>query len=549
MKTSPEPTAPMPTSPTAPDLVQLRAWLEQMVSALRFVELIAAVLALITRLRDLNSHLALQLASLRRARPKSETSKRVWRQLALPFPGAAFPETDTKGADEGEQAGGGKRPRRRALKHPGRARIGAHIERVMVPNDVPQQMRRCPKCGRLMTTVGYSITETLELIPARIVAIQRRDETCACPHDDTIVSAPTPPEIVERGKLGPVLIVESTANKFLDHAPIERQCRDWARRGVDIAPHTLGRAVGAEIDLLAPIARAIKTETQASALLGADATGLPILDRNAPENIRSGTMWCWIGDERWVTFDYAPVGDAASVMSFLGDDRRRTVQCDGASVFACIEKAGGKRPGCWAHGRRRFVFAARGGESLALVGLRMMRRLFAVDRLSARLGETPEQRHARRLEHSKPVLDDLRKWVDEQRAVIPPKTPFGQALGYLHRQWPRLCLFLEDGRIELTNNRVERELRALVLGRKNWLFAWEDIGGARAASILSILGTCIAQGINPRAYLHLVTKMILHGWPQARLRDLLPDRIAKIEPTLRLPSHAPPRSVLLPAPS
>jgi transposase len=546
---SPEPATTLPTSPTAPDLVQFRAWLEQMVAALRFVELIAAVLTLITRLRDLNSNLVLQLASMRRARPKSETSTRVWRQLALPFPGASMPETGAKEAEGGEQTGAGKKLRRRALKHPGRARIAPHIERVVVPNDVPPQMRRCPTCGRLMTTVGYSITETLELIPARIVALQRRDETCACPHDDTIVSAPTPPEIVERGKLGPVLIVESTADKFLDHQPIERQCRDWARRGVDIAPQTLGRAVGAEIDLLAPIARAIKDETRASALLGTDGSSIPVLDPSAPEGIRMGTMWCWIGDERWVTFEYAPVGDAASVTSFLGNDLRRTVQCDGASVFACIEKAGGKRPGCWSHGRRRFVFAARGGEALGLVGLKMIRRLFAVDRLSARLGETPEQRHVRRLEHSKPALDGLKKWVDEQRAVIPPKTPLGQALGYLHRQWSRLCLFLEDGRIELTNNRVEREIRALVLGRKNWLFAWEDLGGARAASILSILGTCIAQGINPRAYLHLVTKLILHEWPRARLRELLPDRIAKIEPTLRLPSRAPPRSVLLPEPS
>lgn len=549
MKPSPEPAATAPTSPTAPDLAELRAWLERMVAALRFVELIAAVLTLVTRLRDLNSHLVLQLESLRRARPKSETLRRLGRQLTLPFPNAAAPASGAKQAEGGEPKGDEKRPRRRALKHPGRARIPAHIERIEVPNPVPQEMRRCPVCGRVMTTVGYSITETLELIPARIVAIARKDETCACPHDDTIVSAPTPPEIVERGKLGPVLIVESTANKFLEHQPIERQCRDWSRRGVDIAPQTLGRAVGAEIDLLAPIAQAIRSETRESALLGTDGSGIPILDRSAPEGIRMGTMWCWIGDERWVTFDYAPVGNAASVMYFLGGDLRRTVQCDGASVFSFIERAGGKRPGCWAHGRRRFVFAARGGDTLALVGLKKIRRVFAVDRLSAIHGDTPAQRHARRLEHSKPALDELKVWVDEQRALIPPKTPLGRALGYLHRQWLRLCLFLEDGRIELTNNRVERELRSLVLGRKNWLFAWEDIGGARAASILSILGTCIAQGINPRAYLHLVTKLILHGWPQARLRELLPDRIARIEPALRLPSRAPPRSMLLPEPS
>jgi transposase len=166
-----------------------------------------------------------------------------------------------------------------------------------------------------------------------------------------------------------------------------------------------------------------------------------------------------------VTFFYARTGDSQSVKDFLGDNLRRTVQCDGTSLTSFLERAGGKRPGCWSHGRRRFVACARGGDACAVVALRMIRRLFAVERLSARLGETPDERLRRRLEDSAPVLDDLRAWLDEQRAQTPPKTALGKALGYLHRQWHRLVLFLTDGRIELTNNRVERELRSLVIGR------------------------------------------------------------------------------------
>jgi len=386
-----------------------------------------------------------------------------------------------------------------------------------------------------MTTVGHEVCEMLEVEPARLYVVRRKDERVACPHDDTIVSAKTPPQIVERGKLGDTLIVEATSDKFLEHLPIERQSRRFARAGVDVAPQTLGRSVAAEIELVAPIAREIQRETRASTLLGTDATGLPVLDRDDPQGIRNGTMWCWVGDNTWVTFFYARIGGAQSVKDFLGDDHCRTVQCDGTTLTSFLERAGGKRPGCWSHGRRRFVEAARGGDTLALVPLRKIRRLFAVERLSALCGDTPEERQARRREHSTPVLDELRAWVDEQRALIPPKTPLGKALGYLHRQWHRLVLFLEDGRIELTNNRVERELRALVQGRKNWLFAAGDLGGERTATILTIFGTCIAHGINPRAYLHAVTKLIVHGWPQARLRELLPDRIAALKPELRLP--------------
>ena len=104
-------------------------------------------------------------------------------------------------------------------------------------------------------------------------------------------------------------------------------------------------------------------------------------------------------------------------------------------------------------------------------------------------------------------------------------------MGYLHRQWKRLILFLDDGNIELTNNRRERELRKLVQGRKNWLFTWKDVGGKRTASIRTILATCVSFELNPRAYLHVVTKHILNGWPKARLRELLPDQIVQL--TLR----------------
>jgi transposase len=168
----------------------------------------------------------------------------------------------------------------------------------------------------------------------------------------------------------------------------------------------------------------------------------------------------------------------------------RTVQCDGTSVLTFLERAGGKRPGCWS------------------------------------------QRLARRHTDSRPVIDELRAWIDTQRDVIPPKTPLGSALGYLHRQWRRLLLFLDDGNIEPTNNRRERELRRLLLGRRNWLFTWLDEGGERTAAILTIIATCIAHSINPRAYLHLVTKLIAQGFPQAKLRDLLPDRLLAEHPEL-----------------
>lgn len=534
-----------PTSPYQPDVLELRAWLEKMVAAMKFLELIAAVVSLITRMRDINIELTQRVAQLTRKRPRSETLKRLENQLSFAFPdlvtvaSAAKPEDDTNKRKmkkpRGSRRGGG-----------GRAGFPDHLERIPVVNSLSADQRTCPLCGGSMQTVGHSMCERLTVIPARLVVEQRLDETAACPNDDTIVSAAAPPAIVDGGKLADPLIVESTCDKYIEHQPIERQCQRWARTGVDIAPQTLGRGVTAHVELLKPLANLIVEQTRAPGLLGTDATGIPILDPDAPEGVRSGTMWCWT-NARWVSFFYSPKGDADSVRRFLGDELRRTVQCDGTTVTNFIERAGGKRPGCWAHGRRRFVEAARGGDAVAVEALRKIAPLFAVEKASLLAGDTAEQRRLRRHEHSQPVIKDIRAFVDEQRVQVPPKTPLGRALGYLHRQWHRLLLFLDDGNIELTNNRLERELRRLVLGRKNWLFTWMDPGGERTATILTIVATCIAHDINPRAYLHLVTRLIVQGWPQAKLRDLLPDRLIAAHPELRMGDAAEPEPPLLSA--
>jgi transposase len=509
------------TSPYAPDMSKVRAWLEQMIKALRFLELVSAVVVLIGRMSSINAELTKQLTHLRRKRPRSETLDRLQRQLQFRFgPEAPAVPVNAKNKTKSKGHGGG-----------GRGTLPARLPRIQIVNAVSADKRICPLCGSEMKTVGHSVCASINVVPARIVIEERLDETVACPHDDTIVSAEPPPQIVERGKLGDTLIVEALADKYIEHQPIERQATRFARAGVDVAPQTLGRSVTAAIDLLMPVAKLIEEQTRGPGLLGTDATGIPILDPSAAMGIRTGAIWCWT-NARWVSFIYSPSANSESVRSFLGDTIARDVQCDGTNVLDFLERAGGRRPGCWSHGRRRFVDAARLGDTLALEGVRIIARLFVVERESTLAGDTAERRRARRCEYSRPVVDELETWKAVHRAVTPPKTPLGQALRYLHRQWPRLLLFLDDGNIELTNNRRERELRRLVLGRRNWLFTWLDEGAERTASILTILATCIAHDVSPRAYLHLVTTLLVRGWPKSKLRDLLPDRVLDQHPEL-----------------
>jgi transposase len=493
---------------------------------MKLVELVVAVVSLIAQMRNINLELTKRIAQLTRKRPRSETLSRVERQLWLPLLGVAG-QTSVTAKDAANSSDKPKRGKTGG----GRAELPAHLRRVIIVNPVPDEQRRCPRCGAQMTTIGHSVCERLTIIPAQIAVEQRLDETVACPSDDTIVSAAAPPAIIERGKLSDTFIVEATCDKYLEHMPVERQCARLSRSGVDVAPPTLGRGVAAHIDLVTPIATLIAEQTRGPGLLGTDATAIPVLDPSMTEGIRNGAIWCWT-NASWVSFDYARSADSDSVRKFLGKDLARTVQCDGTNVTSFLERAGGKRPGCWSHGRRRLVEAARSGDAIALEGLRKIARIFAVERDAKLAGDSAEQRRARRAEHTTPILKALRVWVDEQRALVPPKTALGQALGYLHRQWHRLVLFMDDGNIEATNNRRERELRRLIVGRKNWLFTWLDVGAERTAAILSIIATCIAHDVNPRAYLHLVTKLIVNGWPNSKLRELLPDRMLVAHPEL-----------------
>jgi transposase len=507
-----------------PDVERVRAWLKRMVAEGRFIELIVAVVALIARLPDLNTHLMKRMAHLTRKRPPSEKLRRIERQLAFDFIEKVVSERK-----KNER----KRKRRRG-PHPGRRPLPAHLPRVEDFNLVPEELRTCALCGQPMHVIGHERCETLEIIPAELIVRVRVDESLRCPCDGTIISAPPPNRIVPRGKLGDGFIIEALADKYLLHLPIERQCTHWMRQGIDIPTHTLGRSVAVAIDLLEPVANLILEQMRGSDIISIDATSIRLLDPDVPEGRRFGTMWCGIGDGAWVGFTCWDNASADGAKELLGPGSLagRTVQCDGTPTTNFIERAGGKRPGCWSHGRRRLVEAARSGDALGLEGLRLIANLFMVEKIASGLGETAEERQVRRQEHSRQALDELHAWIDEHRGMVTPKSPLGRALGYLHRQWARLIQFLDDGRVALTNNHVERALRPLVQGLKSWLFAWGDLGGKRTAIILTVLGTCIAQRIKPRAFLHKALSLLVNG---AEAGDVLPDRLAGAHPELRMP--------------
>ena len=418
----------------------------KMIATLRFVEMVTAIIALIGRMRDLNTELVKQLALMRRARPRSEIARppRATARATARWPHRArrqAPDATSFGRREEEEPRGAIRARSAPPAHlAARARVqsrsarAARLSAVRRDDDHGQPLelfnsQRHPRARRRRGT------------PRRDHRVPQRR------HDRLGLPAAA---IVERGKLADTLIVEAVCDKFIEHLPIERQCTRFARAGVDVAPHTLGRSVGAAIDLLAPVARLIEEQTRAPGLLGTDATGIPVLDPAAPEGIRYGTIWA----------GPTPAGSRSStrrrVTPRASDDFSDMTSPALCNAMARASRAFWNAPAesvqdVGAHARRRLVEAARAGDRVALEGVRIIARLFAVERDSTSAGDNAEQRRDRRQRLSRPILDELRSWMKQHKSVVPPKTPLGKGLGYLDRQWRRLLLFLDDGNIEATS--------------------------------------------------------------------------------------------------
>jgi transposase len=450
-------------------------------------------------------------------------------------PPAATPDAQAPSAPEAPSAEELERKRRKRRK---KATPPAQLERRELSNPVPEGARTCPDCRVPMERFRDRSTSYFDLEIAKVVWVERKDEVLACPHCDAMACAPAPPGVLDGGKLGPTLVAEATYQKIVNALPIERQARDFQRRGAPILAGTLGRSVAGLLSLLVPLAKRIQQRVNHSERLQLDSTGLRVLDTTQPTGTWRDTLWVLIGDGRWVSFHALNSGDGPAFDALIAEAEADTFQCDGTSVTNGVEKKKHRcRPGCHAHCRRKLVEAVRRGDLRALEALELYSALFRIEHQADRAKLSPPQRAALRQEKSWPILEALRAWALALAPSVEPKSPLGAALTYMQNQWYRLCVFVVDGAIEPTNNRSERELRAWILGQNAWLFVGDQQNAERWCAGFSLLHTAVAQGLNPQAYLHAVARAVLPGHPAARLDELLPDAMLRAHPELADPLH------------
>jgi transposase len=426
--------------------------------------------------------------------------------------------------DDAEKGQG--RGRKKARQQNGSWRTRG-VERQVHPIEVPEEERRCGKCGREKQRIGEDITRSLEYVPSHFIEHEYHLEKYACGTCKQGVStAPGPAKVIERSAADASVLAHVVVSKYADHCPLHRLHRIYERSGVTIPVSTMSDWTGEVGIRIEPLADRLAERVRQAYVIRTDATGLKVLDPSSSENIERGTMWCYVGDELDVVFRYTPTGEGASgPWEFLAG-RTGYVQADAASVFDRLfngQAASAVEVGCWAHGRRRFV-ALQDTDCRVAYPLKLIARLYRIEHLADARHLSPEERASLRQERSQPVLEKLKRCLVSTLANEPPSSELAKATGYLLNQWTALNQFVEDGRLILDNNLCEQQMRDIALGRKNYLFAGSHDAARRAAALYSLMRSCAQHGVPPLPYLTDVLRKLADGWKQSRLDELLPHR-------------------------
>ncbi len=389
----------------------------------------------------------------------------------------------------------------------------------------------CPDCGGQLRQFGHDVTEQLEYIPESFKVIRHVRPKFACSGCDRLVEAAAPSRPIERGLAGPGLLAHVLVSKFADHLPLYRQSEIYARQGVEIERSTLAGWVGGASELLSPLVDAIQKHVLAGSKLHADDTPIPVLAPGSGKT-KTGRLWTYVRDDRPAGEDTAPAVWFAYSEDRKGEHPRQHLknfegglQADAYAGFHHLYGDGAiYEVACWAHARRKFhEIHAIHASPTTTEALERIRDLYVIE--DQIRGKPADMRLTIRQTRARPLLDDFRKWMEKALRSLSSKSETAGAIRYALSRWRALTRYTEDGHLEIDNSAAERALRAVALGRKNYLFAGSDAGGDRAAAMYSLIGSAKLNGLDPELYLRNVLAQIADH-PISRIEELLPWNLA-----------------------
>ncbi len=411
-----------------------------------------------------------------------------------------------------------------------RGSLPAHLERIEQIVDVEEVdgIRACPCCGGALHQIGEDVAERLDVVPTTFrVLVTRRPRYGCRSCESAVVQAPAPARIVEGGIPTEALIAQVLVAKYADHLPLYRQAQIYARQGVQLDRSTLADWVGRAAWYLRPLRDHILERLRRSQRLFADETTAPVLDPGRGRT-KTGQLWAYARDDRpWggddppmVAYVYAADRKGERAEAHLGDFAG-ILQVDGYGGYAALARRRQQisLAFCWAHVRRKFYELA-DTSPVATEVLRRVALLYAIE--DEVRGLSAEQRRAARHDRSRVIVDDLRQYLDARNRQVSAKSKIGEAIRYAITRWDGLSCFLDDGRVDLDSNTVERSIRPLALNRKNALFAGSDEGGDNWAVIATLIENCKLSGINPHTWLTDTLARLANGHPANAVGELMP---------------------------
>ena len=421
--------------------------------------------------------------------------------------------------------------------------IDAALPRLRVEHDIPELKKTCA-CGCQLTRIDEVTSEQLDIIPARAQVLQHVRFKYACrscegaSHDGAaVVTAEMPAQALPKTNASAGLAAFITVSKYADGLPLYRLEGILARYRISVSRTAMACWMIKLGELVTPLINLFNDIQLGYDVLQMDETTVQVLKEDGRAAKDKSFMWVRRGGppgQSVILFDYAATRGASVPMRLLEDYKGFLQSDDYAGYNAAAKRDGVVHVGCLDHARRRFIAAVKAQHAiagrekgLAPEALLIIRKLYTVEKLARDGAMTAEQRHRLRSEKAKPIWDELRVWLDKNLGAVPPQSLTGKAISYLATDWPRLVRYLEDGRVEISNVRVENAIRPFVIGRKAWLFSDTPEGAHASAKLYSIIETAKAAGCEPYAYL----RHIFAGLPQAttlaHIEALLPWNVTK----------------------
>ena len=450
--------------------------------------------------------------------PSSERFVKLEGQLDLPFVKALSEEEQKKQEEKFEQ---------QIQAHKRKLKKSNHKGRLALSEDLEVEEIEIHPAGDLsqMVCIGKEVTDELAYQPEKFyIKRYTRYKYIAKSKEGKVEVGELPTRPIEKGKAGASVLAMLLVNKYVDHLPIYRQQKRFAREGIQLARSTLEGWVKQASELLEPLYECLIDHIKSQGYLQVDETPIAVLDKTKKGKTHRGYYWVYYSPiTQTILFDYQK-GRAKYAPAKILDDFQGYLQTDGYAVYeSYAQKEGITQLACLAHARRKFVEAQKNDGKRAEQALQFIQQLYQIEKEAKDNKLNPQQRFELRKQKVNPILEQYIEWLFQQliQQKIIPDSPIHKAIQYTTQRWTPLINYLKDGHLEIDNNPIENAIRPLAIGRKNYLFAGSHQAAQRAAIIYSFFGTCYKHHLNPYQWLKVVLENI-HTIKAKQIQKLLP---------------------------